>query len=137
MSLYHTRNDDDMSYTLATNSTIADHLLYIFYLWTSELFLRLGPIAILTVLNVLIIIKFYRIAKKKEQLKGIVVYRTSVTNSTQDFTSSISNGSVSGTARTKSVVSPLYIHIFSTFKIKVWFFSEICFGLERENQKER
>ena len=96
-----------MSYKTTTNSAINEHLLFTFYLWVSELFLRLGPIAILTVLNVLIIVKFYRIAKKKEQLKGIVVYRTSVTNST----SSTSNGSVSGK---KSVVSPFNLLLGSS-----------------------
>ena len=101
-----------MSYKTTTNSDINGHLLFTFYLWISELFLRLGPIAILTVLNVLIIIKFYRIAKKKEQLKGIVVYRTSVTNSTQDPTSSTSNGSVS--TRKKSVVSPFNLLLGSS-----------------------
>lgn len=64
------------TYKLATNRDIADHPLYNVYLWVSETLLRLGPIVTLTILNILIIVRFNRIAKKKEHLKGPAVHRT-------------------------------------------------------------
>ena len=58
------------TYSLVRNTAIAGHPLYRVYLWMSEILLRLGPIITLTILNVLIIVKFHQIARKREVLKG-------------------------------------------------------------------
>ena len=55
---------------------IAEHPLYNVYLWVSETLLRLGPIVTLTILNILIIVRYNRIARKREVLKGAAVHRT-------------------------------------------------------------
>ncbi len=57
-------------YSTPSNGAVADHPLYRVYLWISEALLRLGPIITLTILNVLIIIRFQHIALKREVLKG-------------------------------------------------------------------
>ena len=82
----------DISYKLATNRAIADHPLYNVYLWVSETLLRLGPIVTLTILNILIIVRFNRIAKKKEHLKGPAVHRT--TTSANAMVNKNGNGSL-------------------------------------------
>ena len=46
------------------------------YLWVSETLLHLGPIVTLTILNILIIVRYNRIARKREVLKGAAVHRT-------------------------------------------------------------
>lgn len=70
----------DLSYKASTNKDIAEHPLYNVYLWVSETLLRLGPIVTLTILNILIIVRFNRIAKKREHLKGPAVNRTPTTH---------------------------------------------------------
>ena len=46
------------SYKTSTNTAIAEHPLYNVYLWVSETLLRLGPIVTLTILNILIIVRY-------------------------------------------------------------------------------
>lgn len=70
----------DSTYKASTNKDIAEHPLYNVYLWVSETLLRLGPIVTLTILNILIIVRFNRIAKKRENLKGPAVNRTPTTH---------------------------------------------------------
>ena len=65
----------DISYKSKRNF-IAEHPLYNVYLWVSETLLRLGPIVTLTILNILIIVRYNRIARKREVLKGAAVHRT-------------------------------------------------------------
>lgn len=57
-------------YTTKTNQVIADHPMFRVYLWISEALLRLGPIITLTILNIMIIVRFHSIAKKREVLKS-------------------------------------------------------------------
>ena len=54
--------------------------------------MRLGPIVTLTILNILIIVRFNRIAKKKEHLKGPAVHRT--TTSANAMVNKNGNGSL-------------------------------------------
>ena len=73
---YSNYRDDVISYQASTNLAIAKHPLYNVYLWVSETLLRLGPILTLTILNILIIVRYNRIARKREVLKGTAVHRT-------------------------------------------------------------
>lgn len=57
-------------YLPKTNDSIVNHALFRVYLWISESLLRFGPIITLTILNILIIVRFHRIAMKREVLKG-------------------------------------------------------------------
>ena len=58
------------TYSPDSNETVAGHVLFPVYIWISEALLRFGPIMTLTILNILIIVKFHRIAMKREVLKG-------------------------------------------------------------------
>ena len=49
---------NSVSYKTSPNTAIAEHPLYNVYLWVSETLLRLGPILTLTILNILIIVRF-------------------------------------------------------------------------------
>ena len=51
------------------NFFISETYIFRAYLVTSEIFLRVGPIIILAILNILIIHKFMKIAKKRQSLK--------------------------------------------------------------------
>lgn len=67
---------------MSSNQVIAEHPLYNVYIYVSETLLRLGPIVTLTILNILIIVRFNRIAKKREHLKGPAVHRTPTNKNT-------------------------------------------------------
>ena len=95
------------TYKLATNRDIADHPLYNVYLWVSETLLRLGPIVTLTILNILIIVRFNRIAKKKEHLKGPAVHRTT------NHASSANHKKANGSSLRRSA-SPAATHLSTT-----------------------
>ena len=56
-------------YVVKANNSIEEHILFRVYLWVSEALLRLLPIVTLTILNFLIIVKFRKIAKKRQVLK--------------------------------------------------------------------
>ena len=56
-------------YVVKSNNSIEEHILFRVYLWVSEALLRLLPIVTLTILNFLIIVKFRKIAKKRQVLK--------------------------------------------------------------------
>lgn len=60
----------ECEYSAVPNDAIADHVLFRVYLWVSEALLRLLPIITLTILNILIIVRFHRIAMKREVLKS-------------------------------------------------------------------
>ena len=62
--------EDTCVYMTEKNPAIESHPLYLVYLWVSEALLRLGPIITLTILNILIIVRFHKIAMKREVLKG-------------------------------------------------------------------
>jgi hypothetical protein len=57
-------------YSKQQNDVIHKHILFRVYIWVSETLLRFGPIITLTLLNILIIVRFRRIALKREVLKG-------------------------------------------------------------------
>ena len=60
----------DCYYKSQPNVEIEEHSLFRVYLWISEALLRFGPIVTLTALNILIIVRFHRIALKREVLKS-------------------------------------------------------------------
>ena len=60
----------DCYYKPQPNPEIEEHSLFRVYLWISEALLRFGPIVTLTALNILIIVRFHRIALKREVLKS-------------------------------------------------------------------
>ncbi len=51
-------SDTNCVYHVVTNDKVASHPLYRVYLWVSESLLRLGPIVTLTILNILIIVRY-------------------------------------------------------------------------------
>ena len=57
-------------YEAKPNKVVTDHQLYDMYTFISEALLRFAPIITLTILNILIIVRFNRIARKREVLKG-------------------------------------------------------------------
>jgi len=62
--------DKDCIYETIPNKVVTAHQLYNMYTFISEALLRFAPIITLTILNILIIIRFNRIARKREVLKG-------------------------------------------------------------------
>ncbi len=74
--------DGKCIYLAQKNTSVESHSLYRVYLWVSEALLRLGPIITLTILNVLIIVRFHKIAMKREVLKGGQQHRGSNASNT-------------------------------------------------------
>lgn len=58
------------TYDVAEKSEVKQDGLYKVYVWISETLLRLAPIITLTILNMLIIVRYNRIARKRLVLKG-------------------------------------------------------------------
>ncbi len=73
-----------VAFTTAPNKLLIGNSLYDVYLYLSESLLRLGPIITLTILNILIIVRYNRIARKRQVLKGTsAVHRSMNGNSYQ------------------------------------------------------
>ena len=62
------------------NIDISDTHVFKAYLVVSEIFLRVGPIVVLAILNTLIIHKFLKIAKKRQSLKERTVVKPEVSS---------------------------------------------------------
>ena len=62
------------------NIAISDTHVFKAYLVVSEIFLRVGPIVVLAILNTLIIHKFLKIAKKRQSLKERTVVKPEVSS---------------------------------------------------------
>ena len=52
------------------NFLVSENYVFKCYLWVSETFLRVGPIVTLAILNILIIHKFLKIARRRQSLKN-------------------------------------------------------------------
>ena len=52
------------------NFQVSENYVFKCYLWVSETFLRVGPIVTLAILNILIIHKFLKIARRRQSLKN-------------------------------------------------------------------
>ena len=62
------------------NIDISDTYVFKTYLVVSEIFLRVGPIVVLAILNTLIIHKFLKIAKKRQSLKERTLVKPEVSS---------------------------------------------------------
>jgi hypothetical protein len=65
-------NSTDCGWQSRENTLVSDTIVFKAYLFISEIFLRVGPIITLAILNTLIIHKFFKIAKKRQSLKDRV-----------------------------------------------------------------
>ena len=68
-SLAMASNVTECGWQSIENIDISDTYVFKAYLVVSEIFLRVGPIVVLAILNTLIIHKFLKIAKKRQSLK--------------------------------------------------------------------
>jgi hypothetical protein len=101
-------SDVNCSYKTSTNSIVKEHPLYDrVYLWVSEALLRFGPIVTLTILNILIIVRYNRIARKREVLKGTPAALRSLnyngTPSIHRANTSTSNGNGNGNGNVNQI----------------------------------
>ena len=83
LSCLGTAGPNETSFTAASNSSqepcvwksnenflVSENYVFKCYLWVSETFLRVGPIVTLAILNILIIHKFLKIARRRQSLKN-------------------------------------------------------------------
>ena len=85
------------------NFLVSENYVFKCYLWVSETFLRVGPIVTLAILNILIIHKFLKIARRRQSLKN---RKTSAGNSAPEPSqNSMSSSPVSCRGQTSSTAA--------------------------------
>lgn len=85
------------------NFLVTENYAFKCYLWVSETFLRVGPIVTLAILNILIIHKFMKIARKRQSLKNCLKNETQIPD--PDATSVSSSVTPSRTISTNATTS--------------------------------
>ena len=79
-SIETTLTEDSCGWQSIENMFVSDTYIFKIYLVISEIFLRVGPIITLAILNTLIIHKFLKIAKKRQSMKDRVVTKPEVSS---------------------------------------------------------
>ena len=97
------------------NFLVSENYVFKCYLWVSETFLRVGPIVTLAILNILIIHKFLKIARRRQSLKNRKTSGGGQAGAPEPSQTSMSSspvscrGQTSSTAATSSSAASSYI----------------------------